>query len=174
MQELEIEKRFLVRGEKIEKLKAFIICNSGVKMNDVYIPNGEKHKDLRLRQKGEKYMMTRKRPVKDGDVTTMLETTIDLSREEFEALAQGIDSNVEKERFLVDVEEWRGELDIFSGRHEGLVIVEFEFQNEADLADFEENAKLDLTDITNVEWLAGGRLAEIDAATLRERLEEMS
>lgn len=173
MQELEIEKRFLVPEDKVDELKSFIVPDSGVKMNDVYIPNGDAHKDLRLRQKGEKYMVTRKRPIKDGDTTTMLETTIELSPYEFDALASGIESNVEKERFLVDVSEWRGELDVFSGRHAGLVVVEFEFQNEADLSDFEQNAKLDLVDITNVEWLAGGRLAEIDGETLKEKLKEI-
>lgn len=173
MQELEIEKRFLVPEDKVDELKSFIVPDSGVKMNDVYIPNGDAHKDLRLRQKGEKYMVTRKRPIKDGDTTTMLETTIELSSYEFDALASGIESNVEKERFLVDVSEWRGELDVFSGRHAGLVVVEFEFQNEADLSDFEQNAKLDLVDITNVEWLAGGRLAEIDGETLKEKLKEI-
>ena len=173
MQELEIEKRFLVPEDKVEKIKPFVISNSKVVMNDVYIPNGDAHKDLRLRQKGEQYMITRKRPVKEGDLTTMIETTIDLSEYEFEALSKGISSNVKKERYLVDISEWRGELDIFGGRHESLVIVEFEFQNDSDLANFERNAKLDLIDITNVEWLAGGRLAEIDADTLRQRLKEI-
>lgn len=173
MQELEIEKRFLVPEEKIEEIKSFVVPNSEVLMNDVYIPNGDAHKDLRLRQKGNKYMVTRKRPVKEGDSTIMVETTIELSKSEFVALSNGIESNVEKERFLVDISEWRGELDVFSGRHAGLVIVEFEFQNEADLADFEKNAKLDLVDITNVEWIAGGRLAEIDSDVLKQKLKSI-
>ena len=103
----------------------------------------------------------------------MVETTIELSRSEFVALSSGIESNVEKERFLIDISKWRGELDVFSGRHAGLVIVEFEFQNEADLADFEKNAKLDLVDITNVEWIAGGRLAEIDSDVLKQKLKSI-
>lgn len=170
MEELEIEKRFLVTGENIEKLKSLAINETGVKMKDVYIPNGYAHKDLRLRQKGNEYMITRKRPVVDGDLTTMLETTIVLSKNEFDALSFGIESDVEKERFLIDISEWRGELDVFTGRHEGLVIIEFEFQNEADLKDFERNESLGLIDVTNVEWIAGGRLAEIDRETLREKL----
>jgi len=170
MQEIEIEKRFLVLGEKIEKIKTFIIPESKTEMNDVYVPNGDEHKDLRLRKKNDKYMVTRKHPIKDGDTTTMLETTMELSKEEFEALSAGIKSNVKKERYLVDISEWRGELDIFTERHAGLVIIEFEFQNNADLADFEKNAKLDLIDITNIEWLAGGRLAEIDAEKIQEKL----
>ena len=91
-----------------------------------------------------------------GDFTRMLETTIELSGYEFQALSEGIKSDVEKERYRVNIDKWGGELDIFTGRHSGLVVVEFEFQNEADLADFEQNTKLDLIDITNIEWLAGG------------------
>lgn len=170
MEELEIEKRFLVPENKVEQIKSQIIPNSKVIMNDVYIPNGNAHKDLRLRQKGNKYMITRKRPIKDGDSTTMLETTIELSEYEFNALSGGIETNVEKERYVVNISNWKGELDIFTGRHVGLVIVEFEFQNEADLAEFEQNNNLNLVDITNIEWLAGGRLAEIDAETLHQRL----
>lgn len=171
MQELEIEERFLVPTDKIDTLKKSIIPDSMTKMKDIYVPNGLAHKDLRLRQKGDKFMITRKRPVKNGDTTTMLETTIELSEDEFNAMSQGIETSVEKERYLVDVSEWRGELDIFQGRHTGLVVVEFEFQNDADLADFEANAKLDLLDITNIEWLAGGRLAEIDSQNLKEKIQ---
>lgn len=173
MQELEIEKRFIVHEKEFEYLKTCIVPDSKVTMNDVYIPNGEAHKDLRLRQKGDSYMITRKRPVKDGDLTVMLETTIDLSKYEFDALSEGIKSNVEKERYKVNVSEWRGELDVFTGRHAGLVVVEFEFQNKADIADFEKNIKLNLIDITNIEWLAGGRLAEIDAKTLKHKLSQI-
>lgn len=172
-QHLEIEKRFLVPAEKLEAIKAHIVPGSGVQMNDVYVPNGDAHKDLRLRHKGNRYVITRKRPIKDGDTTTMLETTIELSDYEFEALSSGITSSVEKTRYQVDIFEWRGELDIFSGRHEGLVVLEFEFQNDADLADFEKNADLGLQDITNIEWLAGGRLAEIDAEELRRKLSKL-
>ena len=91
MQELEIEKRFLVSKDKVEHLKSLIVPGSKVIMNDVYIPNGNAHKDLRLRQKGDKYMLTRKRPIKDDDLTTMLETTIELSKYEFDALSNSIE-----------------------------------------------------------------------------------
>lgn len=172
-QHLEIEKRFLVPTAKLAGVMKHAIPDSGVKMNDVYIPNGEAHKDLRLRHKGDRYVITRKRPIVEGDTTTMLETTIELSSYEFEALASGISSNVEKVRYQVDISEWRGELDVFGGRHDGLAVLEFEFQNDADLADFEKNANLGLKDITNVEWLAGGKLAETDADDLEKKLAEL-
>lgn len=115
-------------------------------------------------------MIARKRPVKDGDSTTMLETTTELSKYEFKALSSGIENNVKKERYAVNISDRKGELDIFTNRRTGLVIVEFEFQNEANLIEFEQNSNLNLVDITNVEWFAGGRLAEIDAEILHQKL----
>lgn len=106
-------------------------------MNDFYVPNGKMHKDLRLRQKDDHYMITRKRPVKNDNLTTMLETTIELSKHEFNALSSNIKTNVEKERFIIDMFNRHGELDIFRGRHKGLAILEFEFKNNSDLLDFE-------------------------------------
>lgn len=171
MQELEIEKRFLVPAEKIEELMRMAIADSKQMMNDVYVPNGDAHKDLRLRQKNDEFVITRKRPLMEGDSTKMMETSIPLSSEEFFALAAGIESNVEKTRYIVNVAGWQGELDIFSGRHTGLAVLEFEFKDDEDLDDFINNHKLDLIDITNEEWLAGGRLAEIDGSELKKKLE---
>ena len=171
MQELEIEKRFLVLEEKIEELMGVVIADSKKMMNDVYIPNGDAHKDLRLRQKNDEFVITRKRPLVEGDSTKMMETSIPLSREEFFALAAGIESNVEKTRYIVNVSGWQGELDIFSGRHAGLAVLEFEFKSDEDLEDFNSNQQLGLIDITNEEWLAGGRLAEIDGNELKKKLE---
>ena len=100
MQELEIEKRFLVPEEKIEELMVAVIADSKKMMNDVYIPNGDAHKDLRLRQMNDEFVITRKRPLVDGDLTKMMETTIPLSKYEFEVLSNGIESNVEKNVIL--------------------------------------------------------------------------
>ena len=49
--------------------------------------------------------------------------------------------------------------------------MEFEFKNDEDLEDFNSNQQLGLIDITNEEWLAGGRLAEIDGSELKKKLE---
>ena len=47
MQELEIEKRFLVPEEKIEELMGEVIADSEKMMNDVYIPNGDAQESAR-------------------------------------------------------------------------------------------------------------------------------
>lgn len=174
MQELEIEKRYLIPSARLTEIKSKIIPGSAVLMNDFYIPNGNRHKDLRLRQKGDKYMVTRKRPVCEGDSTTMLETTLPLSEEEFVALSHGISTNVAKTRYRVDFGDWKGELDVFSGRHEGLAVLEFEFPDEAELQDFLAVTSWVFPDITNLEWLASGRLAETSLADLAEKLAQLA
>lgn len=173
MQELEIEKRYLIPSTELETIKAKIIPGSEVKMNDFYIPNGDRHKDLRLRQKGDQHMVTRKTPVQDGGSATMLETTIPLSAEEFEALSSGVSTNVEKTRYQVDVDGWKGELDIFSGRHSGLAILEIEFHDQDDLKEFEQTVKLTFPDITGLEWLASGRLAEVALSELSDKIAQL-
>lgn len=177
MKNLEIEKRYLVKGggfDRLDDIEPYIVADSEVVMNDYYVPNGDEHKDLRLRHKGDRYVITRKRPIKEGDTTTMMETTIPLSSEEFTALSSGISTNVQKSRYTVDMLGRQADLDIFSGRHDGLIVIEFEFKDESDLAKFMKEARLDLPDVTNVEWLAGGRLAETSLKDIESKLKSLN
>ncbi len=125
MQELEIEKRYLIPAVRLAEIKSKIIPDS-------------------------------------------------LSEEEFAALSHGVSTNVAKTRYQVDFDGWKGELNIFSGRHEGLVVLEFEFPNESGLARFLATTRWDLLDITNLKWLAFGRLAETSVANLAEKLAQLA
>ncbi len=174
MQELEIEKRYLVPAEQLDELLAQAQTESVVHMNDYYVPNGERHKDLRLRQSGDRRVVTRKRPVKDGDLAIMSETTIELSPEEFEALTAGITTNVEKDRYQISLAGRPGELDVFAGRHAGLAVLEFEFADADALASFESEQRLGLIDITQLEWLAAGRLAETSYVELAPKIQTLT
>ena len=81
MKNLEIEKRYLVKGggfDRLDDIEPYIVADSEVVMNDYYVPNGDEHKDLRLRHKGDRYVITRKRPIKEGDTTTMMEVAFRL------------------------------------------------------------------------------------------------
>ena len=152
MKNLEIEKRYLVKGggfDRLDDIKPYIVADSEVVMNDYYVPNGDEHKDLRLRHKGDRYVITRKRPIKEGDTTTMMETTIPLSSEEFTALSSGISTNVQKSRYAVDMLGRQADLDM-------------------------KETKLDLPDVTNVEWLAGGRLAETSLKDIESKLKSLN
>lgn len=171
MKEIEIEKRYLLTKEDLKNLKINLDSLHPISMNDVYIPNGILHKDLRLRQKNDEYVITRKRPIKDGDSTIMLETTIDLSKNEFDALSNGVSTNVEKNRYEIKFMNQNAELDIFKGKHLGLIILEIEFKDEQILSQFENKYDVKFKDITNVEWLAGGKLPETNYDELKLKID---
>ena len=56
------------------------------KMVDIYIPASSEHPFLRIRKSGGKSEITKKQPIKEGDSSHQLETTIPLSEEEYSDL----------------------------------------------------------------------------------------
>ena len=81
-QELELELTFLAKElpESIKTVKP-------IRIVDIYIPDTPEHSHLRLRQKGEKYEITKKMPVVEGNASEQIEQTILLTKEEFVALS---------------------------------------------------------------------------------------
>lgn len=128
------------------------------KMHDVYIENGEKHLHLRVRKNGEKYEITRKMPVEEGDASKQIETTIAIGLEEFNSLRSAKHRAVEKTRYYYKQQNYCAEVDVFEGPLQGLVVVDFEFDSEEKQNAF---AMPDfcLAEVTQEEWMAGGMLA---------------
>jgi CYTH domain-containing protein len=124
---------------------------------DIYIPKGSRHPVLRLRKSGEKYEITKKEPVKEGDASHMNEQTITLTREEFEALKRVHGKIAHKFRYIYPFGPHTAEIDIFQEELEGLVIVDFEFRSleEKDAFTMPEFC---LAEVTQEEALAGGML----------------
>lgn len=81
-QELELELTFLAK-ELPEGIKTI----RPTRIVDIYIPDTPEHSHLRLRQKGEKYEMTKKMPVVEGNASEQIEQTIPLTEEEFTTLS---------------------------------------------------------------------------------------
>ena len=71
---IELELTFLAK--KIPN--DFKKCDSK-KIIDLYIENETQHSDLRIRKNGEKYQITRKRPVENGDASIQEEQTISIA-----------------------------------------------------------------------------------------------
>lgn len=160
MEEIEIEKRYLIDNKTVSVILTGATSNTIVE--DYYVPNGENHKDLRLRHSGDRYMITRKTPIKDGDKLVMKELTLALSKEEFEAMSAGIETNVSKTRVYSYCFGYECELGLFNGRHSGLNILEFEFSNKEDVEKVEAAAaKAGFIDVTNDKRYAGGNLANL-------------
>jgi CYTH domain-containing protein len=125
---------------------------------DLYVDNGTDHSDLRIRQSGDKYEITRKVPVEGTDSSKQLETTIVLNEAEFESFSKIKSRRVEKTRYFFDYEGRTAEFDVFEGDLDGLVVIDFEFEEEKEKDSFE-MPEFCLVEITQEKFIAGGVLA---------------
>tara|TARA_B100000745_G_C19936965_1_gene315724 strand:- start:18 stop:539 length:522 start_codon:yes stop_codon:yes gene_type:complete len=125
---------------------------------DLYIENGTDHSDLRIRKNADRFELTRKTPVEDGDASKQTEITINISETEFNSFLPVKARRVEKIRYFCDFEGRTAEFDVFTGDLEGLVVVDFEFGDEKE-KDLFQMPEFCLADITQEKFIAGGVLA---------------
>lgn len=91
----------------------------------------------------------------EGDASRQEESTIILTREEFDALSSLDGKRIHKIRYYYDHKDLKAEFDVFQESLAGLVMVDFEFQSVEDkdrfiIPDF------CLADVTQEKFLAGG------------------
>ena len=165
-QELELEITILPKRMPTE-----IEGVTPVRMVDVYIPEEVAHAHLRVRQKGEELVITKKQPLVD-DPSTQVETSIPLERDEYEALCKCSNRRVVKDRYKVEIAGRMAEVDVFREDLRGLVLIDFEFENEEARAAFELPDDLVLADVTREEFVAGGWLSGKSYEDIREKLEK--
>ena len=146
---IELERTFLAK-----KIPDLSNCK-GIEIIDVYIPKNREHPTLRIRKFGDMFELTKKEPLKDASVQK--EQTIPLSKEEFEELSGLVGKRTEKVRFYFEHGGRKAEIDIFKGDLEGLVLVDFEFENEREKDSFVMPGFC-LVDVTHEEFVAGGML----------------
>lgn len=127
-------------------------------MLDIYIPSSAKHPDLRIRKIGERREITKKQPLKEGDASHQLETTIPLTKEEYAELSELKGKRVEKTRYCYKEGGVSYEIDVFHGGLEGLVLVDIEFDSLEKQKAFTAPAWC-LADVTQEKLFAGGMLA---------------
>lgn len=121
---MEIERKFL-----IEKIPDLTGCNCDEIKQGYFSINPEK----RVRQKGNKFILTEKG---EGDLIREekeIEIDIKTAKELFEKSKTYI---IEKTRYYIPYDKYTIELDIYKGRHAGLVVAEVEFENEEDARNF--------------------------------------
>lgn len=137
---------------------------------DIYYPKDQDHPKLRLRKSGDTHEITKKQPVDENDKSKQLEQTIALTPEEFAALSQSEGKKVHKLRYYYEFEGRTAEIDVFQGPLEGLVVVDFEFDSEAEKNGF---AMPDfcLADITQETFIAGGVICGKAYADIKNELD---
>lgn len=140
---------------------------------DIYVPEDPGlHPHLRLRRKGNAYEITKKLPNVTTDLSEHTEQTIPLEQIEFESLSSGHSRLVEKDRYAVVIQGRPAEVDVFSGKLEGLVMIDFEFLNAVDKQAFTP-PDCCLADVTQAEFLAGGMLAGKSYADIEPELTKL-
>ncbi len=149
----EFELTYLAKKEVVQKLK-----DAPFKaMLDIYIPSTAKHPTLRIRRSGEKYEMTKKQPIKNGDSSYQLEMTIPLTKEEFKELSMLKGKRVVKNRYLYKENGYVYEIDVFQGDLQGLILIDVEFKSNKEKKKFVAPLWV-LAEVTQEDFIAGGML----------------
>ncbi|MFH1770612.1 MAG: hypothetical protein ABH828_03575 [archaeon] len=161
---IELERTFLVKeipnGLKDCKHKEVI---------DIYIPKDLPHPTIRIRKNGDKFEMTKKEPVQEGDVSKMLEQTIILRENEFNVLMNLDGKKVAKVKYYYNYKGRVCEIDVFQGPLLGLVLVDFEFETEDEKNAFE-IPDFCSAEITQEEFIAGGYICGKSYEDIEENL----
>ena len=124
---------------------------------DIYLPKSSKHAKLRIRKNGDKYEITKKELVNEGDASHQKEHTIKLSKEEFDELSKLDGKKIHKIRYYYPYNGRLAEIDVFKGDLKGLVVVDFEFDS-VENKDAFQIPEFCLVDITQEDFIAGGML----------------
>lgn len=153
-QEIELELTYLAKS-----LPKEIEGQIPDQITDTMFPETDvRHPKLRLRKRGQKYEITKKLPVTEGDASVHLETTIPLTEKEYESLSQASSRRVVKDRYKVTVNGYQAEVDVFQEKLKGLVLIDFEFKTPEEKDSFEAPSVC-LAEVTQEEFIAGGMLA---------------
>ncbi len=140
-------------------------------ITDVYFPHNSYHPTLRIRKSGSKFEMTKKTMI-NNDPSKQLEDNISLSEDEFIALSKADGKRVSKIRYYYHFNGLIAEIDIFQEDLTGLVLVDFEFDNEVDKDSFQ-LPDFCLMDVTGIEFIAGGMLCGTTYQDMTAQLQKL-
>ena len=125
----EIERKFLVR-----KLPANLTSFPTNEISQGYLVSLDDGLQVRLRKSGERYSLTFKR----GTGNVREEREVELTAQQFDALWPATEGKrLVKTRYEIPFGDRVVEIDGYRDRHEGLVVAEVEFDEEAAAKNFE-------------------------------------
>lgn len=129
------------------------------RVTDIYLSSdSDLLTKLRLRQNGSRFELTKKVVTDPNDPTTQQEYTVPLTEAEFSLFRQMPGRVVEKDRFETKISGYSAEVDVFRGSLSGLVVVEFEFDGEAEMNAFVA-PEICGADVSTEDFIAGAYLA---------------
>ena len=164
--EIEVEKTYLAKylPENLQDC-AF------KEMEDIYLPKEAEHAHLRIRKNGGSFVITKKEPIVGENASMHTEHTIKLTPEEFQSFSDIDGNRISKVRYYYPYQGMMAEIDIFSGKMAGLVLVDFEFSSREEMDKFE-MPDFCLADVTEEEFVAGGVICKHSFDSLQDELEK--
>lgn len=166
MIELEREKTFLLKSLPVD-----LAMSRFEDISDAYIPMDAPHPVLRLRHRGNRYELTKKVLSDDSDASHQTEHTISLTSDEAAAFDKVEAKRFTKRRYYCTLEGYPAEVDLYQGALAGLAVVDFEFEDDKKMSEFNTPA-ICLVDVTQEESLAGGMLAGKEYVDLADVLDK--
>ena len=151
--EQELERTFLARH-----MPPQIRGATSKLITDTYIPETLEHALIRLRDTDGAYELTKKMPVDGTDSTNQLEHTIPLERSEYEVFKSLSRKVVVKRRYYSTFYGRAAEVDVFMGSLKGLILIDFEFQDEPTMRAFTPS-EVCLAEVSQEAFIADGMLA---------------
>ncbi|MFN2622064.1 MAG: CYTH domain-containing protein [Chthoniobacterales bacterium] len=125
----EIERKFLVR-----KMPADLTSYPSNEISQGYLVSLDDGMQVRLRKTGERYSLTFKR----GTGNVREEREVELTTAQFDALWPATaGKRLVKTRYEIPLGDRVVEIDVYHDRHEGLIVAEVEFDDEAAAKNFE-------------------------------------
>lgn len=140
---------------------------------DHYIPAEAEHPVMRVRRKGDSYEITKKQPVSGTDSSRQTEETIALTEAEYKGLLTAEGKGFVKRRYFVKIDGYDAEVDVYLENLEGLVVIDFEFENDEDMQEFVV-PEVCLADVTQEKFIAGGILAGKKYTDLETELDKFN
>lgn len=141
------------------------------RLSDVYIPeNPDVHAKLRIRQKGDSYIMTKKIPISAGDASKQNEFDIPLDEAEFKELIKVSNRRITKDRYEIELAGRIAEVDVFQESLKGLIVIDFEFEKEEEQKNFIPPIEC-LANVTQENFIAGGNLAGLGYSDIEGHLD---
>lgn len=165
---LEIERRYW-----LNKIPADLVLRNGWRITDHYFPSTR----LRLRRMksitGDEtiYKLTQKYRSESQNTFETTITNLYLTEAEYNLFEPLEAKMIEKRRYPYQVRHQHFSIDVFDGRHQGLILAEMELEEEGELDEFAVPL-FALEDVTDDPWFTGGNLARMTNLEFRQGLSQ--
>jgi CYTH domain-containing protein len=166
---LEIERRYLLKKLPDDLLEAA----NGWLITDRYFPKTR----LRLRHmksvSGNEsiYKLTQKYRSETQNAYETTITNLYLTEEEYKQLESLEGKMIKKRRYPYNVQNHNFSIDVFEGRHQGLILAEMEFERQSELGEFALPV-FALKDVTDDPFFTGGNLVTMTDEEFKQGLSQ--